>query len=400
MAGNKGEVIFGATAPTADKRLAQNLWIDTTGGANTPKRWSGSAWVAVTDKAATDAAAAATAAQTAANNALSIANTATTNLATVQTKVDTLTTQQSAQASQVSTIQTTVGQHTASIQTVSQSVNGLYAQKYIKFDVNGKVAGWGGANDGKESNFILNFDSFAISSGGSVGYYPFTFRTTLYTDPDTGTVFPVGAYMKSAFMDYQSVKTSHIEDLAVKSAKIDSLAVTTAKIDNAAITTAKIDDLAVTTAKIGDAQITTAKIGDLQVDTLKIKDDAVSIGIGAQGVSTITTISNGGKLRLDIGLQAYCSSTYIAPTMGVRVLRNGAVIKTFSFPATYLGSEGLTRFSYTCALPPVMETIAAGTTVTYRLQITDYNGNWREAGSNGVWVGNSGLSMAVTELKK
>ena len=86
--------------------------------------------------------------------------------------------------------------------------------------------------------------------------------------------------------------------------------------------------------------------------------------------------------------------------MGVRVLRNGAVIRTFNFPATYLDSEGLTRFSYTCALPPVMETIAAGTTVTYRLQITDYNGNWREAGSNGVWVGNSGLSMAVTELKK
>lgn len=58
-AGAKGEVIYGTTAPAADKRLAQNLWIDTTGGANTPKRWTGSAWGAVTDKAATDAAAAA-----------------------------------------------------------------------------------------------------------------------------------------------------------------------------------------------------------------------------------------------------------------------------------------------------------------------------------------------------
>lgn len=58
-AGAKGEVIYGSTAPTADKRLAQNLWIDTTGNANTPKRWSGTAWVAVTDKVATDAAAAA-----------------------------------------------------------------------------------------------------------------------------------------------------------------------------------------------------------------------------------------------------------------------------------------------------------------------------------------------------
>lgn len=58
-AGAKGEVIYGTTAPAADKRLAQNLWIDTTGNANTPKRWTGSTWVAVTDKAATDAAAAA-----------------------------------------------------------------------------------------------------------------------------------------------------------------------------------------------------------------------------------------------------------------------------------------------------------------------------------------------------
>nr|WP_259376992.1 DUF1983 domain-containing protein [Pseudomonas juntendi] len=58
-AGAKGEVIYGSAAPAADKRLTQNLWIDTTGNANTPKRWNGSAWVAVSDKVATDAAAAA-----------------------------------------------------------------------------------------------------------------------------------------------------------------------------------------------------------------------------------------------------------------------------------------------------------------------------------------------------
>ncbi|PBJ97634.1 DUF1983 domain-containing protein [Pseudomonas plecoglossicida] len=58
-AGAKGEVIYGSAAPAAEKRLAQNLWIDTTGNANTPKRWNGSAWVAVSDKVATDAASAA-----------------------------------------------------------------------------------------------------------------------------------------------------------------------------------------------------------------------------------------------------------------------------------------------------------------------------------------------------
>lgn len=58
-AGAKGEVIYGTSTPAVDKRLPQNLWIDTTKGNNTPKRWDGSAWVAVTDKVATDAAKAA-----------------------------------------------------------------------------------------------------------------------------------------------------------------------------------------------------------------------------------------------------------------------------------------------------------------------------------------------------
>lgn len=64
LAGGKGKVFFQSSAPPTAERLPQNLWIDTTGGNNTPKRWNGSAWVAVTDKAATDAAAAAAAALT------------------------------------------------------------------------------------------------------------------------------------------------------------------------------------------------------------------------------------------------------------------------------------------------------------------------------------------------
>lgn len=63
-AGVKGEVIYGSSAPAVDKRLPQNLWIDTTGGANTPKRWVNNDWTAVTDKVATDAAAAAQSALT------------------------------------------------------------------------------------------------------------------------------------------------------------------------------------------------------------------------------------------------------------------------------------------------------------------------------------------------
>lgn len=56
-----------ATAP-ADRTV---LWIDTNSGANTPKVWSGSAWTALTDKAATDAAAKAVVAQSTADAAAS-----------------------------------------------------------------------------------------------------------------------------------------------------------------------------------------------------------------------------------------------------------------------------------------------------------------------------------------
>lgn len=70
LAGSKGKVIVRDDAPVAADRLPQNLWIDTTKNANTPKRWNGSSWVPVTDKVASDAAAAAAnAAQIAASKA-------------------------------------------------------------------------------------------------------------------------------------------------------------------------------------------------------------------------------------------------------------------------------------------------------------------------------------------
>jgi hypothetical protein len=69
VANGKADVLIQSTAPATSMRKASTLWIDTTNGANTPKRWDGSAWIAVTDKAATDAANAAVKANTAAKTA-------------------------------------------------------------------------------------------------------------------------------------------------------------------------------------------------------------------------------------------------------------------------------------------------------------------------------------------
>lgn len=78
VANGKANVLIQGTAPATSMRKASTLWIDTTNGANTPKRWNGSAWAAVTDKAATDAANAAVKANTAAKTAQATADKAST----------------------------------------------------------------------------------------------------------------------------------------------------------------------------------------------------------------------------------------------------------------------------------------------------------------------------------
>lgn len=215
-------------------------------------------------------------------------------------------------------LQTIVGENKASIEEVTESVDGLYTQKFTKFDVNGKVMGWGGANDGVEGKFIFNVDALAIGSGDSVGYYPFIFRTTPFTDPLTGTVFPVSAYFSSAMMDYQSVKTSHIEDLAVKAAKIDSLAVTTAKIDNLAVTGAKIADLAVDTLKIQDNAVT--------VPVSAFAEISVAVDGEYTTIQTLNVPSDMGHTILTFGAVFSFNSYTSQQRLLCRVLKNGNVV--------------------------------------------------------------------------
>lgn len=497
-AGNKGEVIFGSTTPAADKRLSQNLWIDTTGGLNTPKRWNGSAWVAVTDKAATDAAAAAKAAQDTATEALDKANTATENIATIKLEQGVFTDRLDAIGGEIKTIQGYVDGQQTSIEVVSavgdlnklkneiakarldediealqaqsavltSAVNGydarileittkrtqeqakadknqelidLYtsqiaelnaakidanaqkaaissqvaqitadkaklnslvlteskikAQYTIKLDSGGVISSYGlavedsGGTD--HSNFAIRANSFALAgpaSEGSTPYYPFIFRNTPFTDPVTGTVFPVGAYIKSAFIDYASIGTANIKALAVTSAQIANAAITTAKIEDAQITNAKVSNGAIGSINIIDGAVTTAKIGDLQVDTLKIKDDAVTVPFGVKGQKSVSYTSAGGKLRIDVGIY----SNYRSLSRGNIVLtvkRNGTTIGSFTWE--YTGNtndeEPWFIFSTLGSCPALLDVPGAGTH-TYTIEA-----NWAQAS----WV-----SIFITEIKK
>ena len=84
IANGKGDVLIQDTTPATSMRKATTLWIDTTGGANTPKKWNGSTWAAVTDKTATDAASQAVKATGLANTAQATADSARVTAANAQ----------------------------------------------------------------------------------------------------------------------------------------------------------------------------------------------------------------------------------------------------------------------------------------------------------------------------
>lgn len=130
LAGGKGKVIYGSTAPAVDDRLEQNIWIDTAGGNNTPKRWTGTAWVAVTDKVATDA-----------------ANAAASALSQVATKAEA--TAVSSLTNRVTAVEGTVTSNSADITILKNSIG--VAQSFVAgkaWEFTGTTEGWYAAAGG------------------------------------------------------------------------------------------------------------------------------------------------------------------------------------------------------------------------------------------------------------
>nr|WP_228200849.1 phage tail protein [Acinetobacter baumannii] len=121
------------------------------------------------------------------------------------------------------TLQTKVGENSASIQNVSESVDGIYAQQFTKFDVNGHVSGHGSMNDGTTSTFIFNYD--AIQFGTPVGVDGAEPKPlmTLQNKPVTlpnGTVIPRGLYVDNGSFGYINANRIWAENLSVITANL------------------------------------------------------------------------------------------------------------------------------------------------------------------------------------
>jgi predicted phage tail protein len=123
------------------------------------------------------------------------------NNAVLKFEIEATATTANAAIKSTETLQTTVGENTASIQEQKQSIDGVYAQQYMKFDVNGHIVGHGSMNDGKTGTMIFNYD--AVHFGAPVGVdgvQPkplMSLQTTAVTLPN-GTILPAGLYLDDA----------------------------------------------------------------------------------------------------------------------------------------------------------------------------------------------------------
>ncbi|MCJ9027948.1 phage tail protein [Acinetobacter baumannii] len=203
------------------------------------------------------------------------------------------------------TLQTKVGENSASIQNVSESVDGIYAQEFTKFDVNGHVSGHGSMNDGTTSTFIFNYDAIQFGTPVGVdGVEPkplMTLQNTPVTLPN-GTVIPRGLYVDNGSFGYINANRIWAENLSVIS------------------------------ADLGTIKVKTANIEDGAIDTLKIKDEAVTVPIGVKAidVKTITTFAGGvtsGQPNNDFNNHLSAWENHIGTLLQVTLNRSGGKVR-------------------------------------------------------------------------
>ncbi|SSV40240.1 TipJ family phage tail tip protein [Acinetobacter nosocomialis] len=297
------------------------------------------------------------------------------------------------------TLQTKVGKNSASIQNVSESVDGIYAQQFTKFDVNGHVSGHGSMNDGTTSTFIFNYDCIQFGTPvGIDGIEPKPLMT-LQNKPVTlpnGTVIPRGLYVDNGSFGYINANRIWAENLSAISADLGDIEVDNAHIKNGAVDTLKIQDEAVTVPS-GVINQSERKfyfaVSNSMAGSVAYTQDLVTLNVETQG----------GKLRIDgsfvfdckVRLTQYPSSYDILKcvTLACRVLVNGTVAYTQEIYPTFYDGNSTIRFIGVTATPVYILPASTGTkTIVLQLAyITKYSNIYY-----GSFVAQGGFAEAPT----
>jgi hypothetical protein len=271
VANGKADVLIQSTAPATSMRKASTLWIDTTGGANTPKRWNGSAWVAVTDKAATDAANAAVKAHAAAQTAQSTADKAQTTAANAASQAN------QAQAAAKKAQTTADGKNLIYRGPDEPAHDGLKpgdmwwrTQKYW--------TRWKGEKNNSPS-MLADFYTYwtgAPNNSPSV-LVPLSDRVVEVLTWD-GTRFEPFDLVANNILAAGTVAAKHLAVDSVTAEKVKANAITVDKLAANSVTTEKLVADAVTAAKLAANSVQARNIVALAVTSDKIAANSVTTG--------------------------------------------------------------------------------------------------------------------------
>ena len=269
VASGKADVLIQSTAPDTSMRKPTTLWIDTTGVANTPKRWNGSGWMAVTDKAATDAANAAVKAHAAAQTAQSTADKAQTTAANAASQAN------QAQAAAKKAQTTADGKNLIYRGPDEPAHDGLKpgdmwwrTQKYW--------TRWQGEKNNSPS-LMADFYTYwtgAPNASPSV-LVPLSDRVVEVLTWD-GTRFTSCDLVGSNILASGTVAAKHLAVDSVTAEKVKANAITVDKLAADSVTTEKLVSDAVTAAKLAADSVQARNIVSLAITTDKLAANSVT----------------------------------------------------------------------------------------------------------------------------
>ena len=388
VANGKADVLIQGTAPATSMRKASTLWIDTTNGANTPKRWNGSAWVAVTDKAATDAANAAVKANDAAKTAQATADKASTAAANAASQAN------QAQAAAKKAQTTADGKNLIYRGPDEPNHDGLKpgdmwwrTQKYW--------TRWKGEKNNSPS-MLADFYTYwtgAPNASPSV-LVPLSDRVVEVLTWD-GTRFEPFDLVANNILASGTVAANHLAADSVTAEKVKANAITVDKLAANSVTTEKLVADAVTATKLAANSVQARNIVALAITSDKIAANSVTTGKLKVTEDMTVALLNVHKIQAgDIAANAVTTDKLAANAVNADKLAansvNASKIVTGAITADKLAANSVTAVK-----------IAAGTITSDKVAAGQFRGyvftgaifQSSEAANTGMKLNSSSLRM-------
>lgn len=388
VANGKADVLIQGTAPATSMRKASTLWIDTTNGANTPKRWNGSAWVAVTDKAATDAANAAVKANDAAKTAQATADKASTAAANAASQAN------QAQAAAKKAQTTADGKNLIYRGPDEPNHDGLKpgdmwwrTQKYW--------TRWKGEKNNSPS-LLADFYTYwqgAPNNSPSV-LVPLSDRVVEVLTWD-GTRFEPFDLVANNILAAGTVAAKHLAADSVTAEKVKTNAITVDKLAANSVTTEKLVADAVTATKLAANSVQARNIVALAITSDKIAANSVTTGKLKVTEDMTVALLNVHKIQAgDIAANAVTTAALAAGAVNADKLAansvNASKIVTGAITADKLAANSVTAVK-----------IAAGTITSDKVAAGQFKGyvftgavfQSSEAANTGMKLNSSSLRM-------